>query len=66
MVACRQECLISVLNGAACASLQKRLWLGQPYVALIEEWAAELGLRVAAVAKHPSPSWPLGPVWGQQ
>lgn len=69
MVACRQQCLISKLNGAACDSGSKCLCSVSPIWPLLRNGGlpergrtAELALRVATAAKRPIPSWRLGPV----
>lgn len=62
MVACRQQCLISGLNGAACDSGSKcscsvsLIWSSLRNGGAPErERTAELGLRVATAAKRPVP-----------
>lgn len=69
MVACRQQCLISGLNGAACDSGSKCLCSVSLIWPLLRNGGAqergrtaELGLRVAMAAKRPVPSWRLGPI----
>lgn len=67
MVACRQQCLISGLNGEACDSGSKcscsvsLIWPLLRNGGAPERRTAELGLRVATAAKRPSPLWRLGP-----
>lgn len=68
MVACRQQCLISGLNGAACDSGNKCLCsvsLIWPFLrngqAPERGRIAELGLRVATAAKRSVPLWHLRP-----
>lgn len=64
MVACRQQCLISALKGAACDSGSKCLCSVSLILPLLRNRGApergstaELGLRVATAAKRPVLSW---------